>query len=239
MAWNDIVGRYRRSVIGPFWMTLSMAIFIGALGFIFSTIFRVNISEYLPFLALGYIFWSLIAGIVTESCTVFTSAESVIKQIKLPMSVYVYRLVWRSVLILCHNFVVFVPIALFFGIVPSPFVVLVLPGLFLIVVTGAWVGILLGIVCTRYRDLPLLVASLIQVAFFLTPIMWQPDRLGGHSWLVNFNPFFHYLDLVRAPFLGYEAQLSSWAVAFALTLLGWVATLFIYGRFRQRIVYWL
>src|SRR5262245_55985878 len=96
VGWNDIRQRYRRSVLGPFWITLSMAVLVGSLALIYSQVFRMDLKEYLPFLCLGFIIWGFIASAATESCTAFIESESLIKQIKIPFSVYVQRVVWRN-----------------------------------------------------------------------------------------------------------------------------------------------
>ena len=123
-------------------------------------------DSYLPFLCLGFIVWGLISGIVTDGCVVFIGSEAFIKQISLPLSVYVYRLIWRNLIIFGHNMVVFVVVACIFSIWPGWSGLLLLPGLILICATGGWVCLLLGLISARFRDVPQLVASFIQVAFF-------------------------------------------------------------------------
>ena len=239
MGWQDIKQRYRRSLLGPFWLTLSMGILVGSLGVLYGVLFGVPIDDYLPFLALGFLSWGLMSGIIIDGCTAFIESEHVIKQVKLPFSVFVFRVIWRNLIIFAHNFVIYVLVAVVFGIWPGAAGLLFLPGLMLVATNALWIGLLFGMVCARFRDVPQIVTSLLQVAFFMTPIIWMPELLGNRIAFVNVNPFFHFVELLRAPLLGQVPTPLTWAVAFAATVAGWFVTLLFFRRFRSRIPYWL
>ena len=239
MGWQDIRLRYRRSVLGPFWLTLSMGVMIGTLGFLFATLFKMPVRDYLPFLCLGFLAWGLISGLITDGCTVFIDTEHIIKQVKLPFSTFVYRVVWRNLIIFAHNVVVYLVVAVVFGIWAGAAALLLLPGLGLIAANAMWVGLLFGIVGARFRDVPPIVSSLLQVAFYLTPIIWKPELLGNRIAFVQVNPFFHFVELVRAPLLGQVPAPLTWAVVLGVTAGGWLVTFFFFRRFRSRIPYWV
>ncbi len=239
MGWQDIKQRYRRSVLGPFWLTLSMGILVGSLGVLYGVLFGVPIDDYLPFLALGFLGWGLISGIINEGCTVFIESEHLIKQVKLPFSAFVFRLIWRHLIVFAHNFVIYLVVAVAFGIWPGAAGLLLLPGLVLVAVNAVWISLLFGMICARFRDVPQIVTSLLQVAFFLTPIIWMPELLGNRIAFVYVNPFFHFVELLRAPLLGQVPTPLTWAVVFAATAGGWFVTLLFFQRFRGRISYWL
>jgi ABC-type polysaccharide/polyol phosphate export permease len=94
--------------------------------------------------------------------------------------------------------------------------------------------------CVRFRDIPQIVASLLQVAFFLTPILWQPTMLSGRRVVVvDYNPFYHFVELIRGPLLGHDPSRLSWLVVAAITVVGWAMTLMLYSRYRSRIPYWV
>ncbi len=239
MALQDIRQRYRRSTIGPFWLTLSMGILVGTLGFLYGQLFRLSIDQYLPFLALGFLAWGFISGVVNDGGTVFIEAETYVKQIKLPLSTFVYRVICRNLIIFAHNFVVFVVVMIWFAIWPGWNLLYLIPGLALLLATSVWVALLLGTICARFRDVPQIAASLMQVAFFLTPIIWQPEQIGDRLIFVQINPFFHFIELIRAPLLGNPVTALTWAVTLAITLGGWLGTLLFYRLFRARIAYWV
>jgi len=241
LGWNDIRGRYRRSVIGPFWITISMGVMIACIALVFGGIFKAPMGEYLPFLASGIIFWTFISGIINEGCTGFVSAEGMIKQLPLPFSVHIFRVVWRNVLMLAHHIVILLLVLLLMGKSVSPIVLLVIPGFVLVVFCLSWLAFFLAIICTRYRDLPQIVASLLQIGFYFTPIIWMPSLIPGRlgSVILNFNPFYHVLELLRTPLLGSLPAASSWFVVGAITILGWGLTLLSFARVKHRIAYWL
>lgn len=236
---HDIRQRYRRSVLGPFWITLSTGVMIGALGLLYSQIFKVNLAEYLPFLAAGLFAWGLISSIVLEGCQAFISSEHLIKQLSAPLSIYVYRLLWSNLLTALHNVWIFFLIALWFRVDVGWPTLLVVPGLLLILFNGLWVGLLLGLLSARFRDIPMIVASLVQVMFFLTPVIWRPDMLPGRTLLLDANPFYHFVQILRDPMLGVSPSLENWMAATLVTVIGWAAALTFYTAYRWRLAYWV
>ena len=239
MAVQDIRQRYRRSTIGPFWLTLSMAILVGTLGFLYGALFKLSIEDYLPFLALGFLAWGFISGVINDGCTVFIDAETYVKQIRLPLSTFVYRIVARNIIIFGHNFVVYIVVMIWFGIWPGAALVYLIPGLALLLATSVWAALLLGTICARFRDVPQIVASFLQVAFFLTPIIWKPAQIGDRLIFVEVNPFYHFVQLIRAPLLGEQITALTWIACLAITFGGWAGTLLFYRLFRARIPYWV
>ena len=239
MGWQDILLRYRRSMLGPFWLTISMGIMVAALGFLYGSLFKIPLDTYLPFLTLGFLVWTLISGLITDGCTALSASESFIKEVRLPYSLYVFRVIWRNMIIFGHNIVVYLVVAAIFGIKPSLATLLVVPGLALVMVNAVSVGLLASIVCARFRDVPQIVSSLLQIMFFLTPIIWQPELLKDRHFLVDSNPFYHFVQIIRAPLLGYPAQLESWLYAGGVSMLGWLLALLFLGRYRRFIPYWV
>jgi lipopolysaccharide transport system permease protein len=240
MGWQDIRQRYRRSMLGPFWLTLSMGLMVGGMGVIYAAIFNQPVERYMPHLTLGLLFWNYLTALINESGTTFVMAEHVIKQIRIPYSVYLLRTIWRNTLILAHNFVVFVIVALVFGVHPTWATLLFVPAFALFVLTAFAVGLVFGMISARFRDIPQIVASLLQVVFFITPILWTPDTLQGRrTVLIDWNPFWHFLEILRAPWLGHAPSALNWIVSVSLCVLSWLVMLVFFRRFRSRISFWL
>jgi lipopolysaccharide transport system permease protein len=239
LGWNDIVQRYRRSALGPFWITLSMAIFIVLLGIIYSRIFKTDIATYLPYIAMGIIAWGFISGTTIESCQAFVDGGAIIKQINLPYTLYVLRVVWRNAIILLHTIGLIIPIALIFHLKVSWVSLLVAPGLLLVFANQIWVGIVVAVLSTRYRDVVQLIATTIQIAMFATPIMWPVSSLGGAQIIADVNPLHHLIEIVRGPLLGAAPPLLSWEVTIGLCAAGYLLAIVLLQRGCRRIVYWL
>lgn len=236
---HDIRQRYRRSVLGPFWITLSTGIMIGALGLLYSQIFKVELADYLPFLAAGLFVWGVISNLVIEGCLAFTSSEHLIKQLSAPLSIYVYRVLWSNLLTAFHNVWIFILIALWLRLSVGWPVLLVIPAVLLILLNGLWVGLLLGLLSARFRDVPMIVGSVIQVMFFLTPVIWKPNMLPGRTLLLDANPFYHFVQILRGPMLGEVPSLEHWIMVVIVTVLGWVVALAFYTAYRWRLAYWV
>jgi ABC-type polysaccharide/polyol phosphate export permease len=240
LAWSDTRQRYSRTVLGPFWMTLSVGLFIGTMGFLYAQIYNMKVEDYLPYLAAGYISWLFFAAVITESCSVFFMNKSVIEVRKLPYSMFVYRTIIRNLIGYAHNMVVYVIVAFWFAINPGWYGLLLIPALILISLTGLWVGLLLGLVCTRFRDMPQLVSNLLTIMFFLTPVFWLPNMSGNRLMLfANVNILYHYVSILRQPLLGRAPDMLSWYAVTGTTVLGMIVSTLLYGRFRARIPYWL
>jgi ABC-type polysaccharide/polyol phosphate export permease len=239
LAWNDIRQRYRRSVLGPFWITLSMALFVSLLGVIYSRIFKVELETYLPFLTAGFVTWGLISQVTNESCNAFQEGERIIKQIRLPYALHVFKVVWRNFIIFLHTIVIFIPVALLFRVQLRFAIFLVVPGLILLLANLSWIALTLAILAARFRDITQIVATMTQIAMFATPIMWPVSTLSGATWIADINPLYHFIELVRAPLLGGEPALLSWMVAVGTFVIGSALSLMLLNRASNRIVFWV
>ena len=239
LAWQEIKQRYRRSVLGPFWLTISTALFIAGMGPLYGALMGQQTGQYIHFLAVGFIVWQFISSLITEGCQAFIAAEGFIKQTRVPLTVHAMRVVWRNVLILGHNFVIVVLVSAYF-LPPWDWGLFTVPlGVLMIAVNGIWLSLLLGLLSARFRDIPQIIASLAQLLFFVTPVFWRPEMLATHRWVTDWNPVFHLIELVRAPLLGNHVPFASWLVVFAVTLAGWLFALAFFVRYRARIAYWL
>ena len=236
---QEIRQRYRRSKLGPFWLTISLGVTVCALGFLYGSLFRQPLNEYLPYLTAGFVVWGLIAGLVNDGARAFIDSEGLIRQLSAPLSVYVYRTVWTGLLTFLHNIVVFIIVALIFLRWPGWPISLLIPALFLLLLNGAWIGLFLGVVSARFRDIPQIVASIVQVMFFITPILWTSDMLPDRAIFLQLNPFYHFVEIIRSPLLGNWPSIESWLAVMSITVIGWLIALTIYTVYRWRIAYWI
>jgi ABC-type polysaccharide/polyol phosphate export permease len=239
LGWQEVAKRYRRSVLGPFWLTLSTGIMIGVMGPLYGKLFNQDIGSYFAHLTVSFVLWQFIAQCINESCNAFIAAEGYIKQVKLPLSVHMLAVVWKNLIVLLHNAIVIVLIMAYYR-PPLGISLLLVPIALALLAANAFIfGMICGMVSARFRDIPLIITNLVQVVFFLTPVMWQPQMLGRHQWTVNLNPFYHLLEIVRAPLLGVPTNPWSWPAVAAITLAGTMVMIALFSRFRARIAYWV
>jgi lipopolysaccharide transport system permease protein len=236
----DIRNRYRGSVLGPFWLTLSTAAMIGGLGLLYSSLFKMELASYLPFLAVSLIVWNTIGAIVVDACTSLTSAEGIIRQMPLPYSVHAMRCVHRNAIIAAHNLPIILLVFLATGAWPGWEALLAIPGVLLLGINACALALFLGMLCARFRDIPPIVGSVMQLAFFLSPVLWKPELLEGpgREWL-PLNPFYALMEVVRGPLVEGGAPLLVWVSALAYTAVMVGAALAFFIRFRGRIAFWV
>ena len=239
LAWLDIRLRYRGSVLGPFWLTLSTAAMVGSMGVVYAFLFHMDSREYLPFLALSLVLWGYLNALVTDGCLTYTTVEAMIRSMRMPYSLYGARVVMRNLLVLAHNVVVIVAVYVLLGVWPGAEILLALPGLALWLLDSLAVCLLLGALCARFRDIPPIIGSVLQMAFFVSAVIWKPGQLHGYAWLMAFNPFFSLLEIVRAPLLGELPGASVWASALAYSGMLCGASWLLFARVRGRIAFWV
>jgi ABC-type polysaccharide/polyol phosphate export permease len=239
LAWHDIVSRYRGSILGPFWITLSMGLMVLGIGFLYSRLLNVPLDELMPYVALGIVFFGIINGVVNEGCDTFVNAAGMLSQTSLPMFTFVWRTVLRNIINLGHHLVIVVAVLLWFGTWGHANPALAIGGLLFLVVNVSWMSMLAAIASARFRDIPQIVQSVMQFAFFMTPVFWQAKNFGDKHVFLTLNPFYHMLEAVRAPLLGHAVAPLSYTVLTVMALAGWAVTFSVFAVTRRRIVHYL
>jgi len=239
LGWSDIQQRYRGTVLGPLWITLSMVIFVLALSLVYGRLFHQEPKTFLPYLTAGILCWTFISTVLTESTDVFIAAKTFIENLKLPFLLYLCRLIWRNQIIFLHNLMVFIAMAIFFRIDVSLNNLLFIPAMLLISILLISVGLVLGLLGTRFRDIPPVISSLIMLVFFVSPITWPVETIGMDSLIIKLNPLFYMLDIMRSPLLGILPALSSWLVCCVMTGLALLISFMLFKKYRSHIPFWL
>lgn len=223
MGNQDIGLRYRRSVIGPFWISLSLAVRVSGLALLYGQVFGQEYRPYLVWLGTSFLVWFLMSAMISEGCQVAIEADSQLRSIPIPLPVLAARMVHRNFVIFLHNMIVIAGLFALFGYAPQLTIVWAPAGLLVLLAFGFSLSLVLAPLCLRFRDITQIIANVVQISFFLTPILWQPSQGRVDPAFVNFNPFYHLIELVRAPVLGTLPTQANWAVS--LGLLGLTVTL--------------
>jgi len=229
--------RYKRSVLGPFWVTLNMGIMTAALGIVYGTIFSVPVREYLPFISAGIVIWTLMANVITEASQAFVLNRDALKNVNVPLSIFALRVVASNTLAFLHNLVVFAVLLVIWPHLLSFQILWVIPALTLFILTMVFASILAATLCARYRDLVQIISSAVTIAFYVTPVIWERRLVQNRSWIADWNPLYHYLEIVRAPLLGREPAVASWLFALISTGVVVLLALLVFGYYRRRVVY--
>jgi ABC-type polysaccharide/polyol phosphate export permease len=241
LALMDISLRYRRTAIGPLWITLTLAATIGSVGTVYATLFRQDIADFLPSFAVGLIVWTLIASTLQEGSNVFVASGHLIKAVPAPLIVHVLLMMARNVIIFLHHLLL---VVVLYFVMPWPLdwsVALAIPGVLILLLTLLGGATVLGMLCARFRDIGSAIVSGLQFIFFLTPIIWTPDAVRGTAfqWLTRVNPFATLLDLVRRPLLAQPTDPGQWLLGAAYAIILAIIGFACYAKFRNRVAYWL
>lgn len=241
LAWEDIQTIYRRSLLGAFWITASFGAFIVAKGVVFLPILSPGSSPgyYIAYLTLGFLVWQYLITAVQSSCTVFVNSEAWIKNDPLPLSLYAYQNLAKLLYSFGLTSFVAAGVMIFLAKPLNGWALLTIPAVLILVVNALWVQLFLGVLCTRYRDFTHLVQTIMRVAFFLTPVIWMPAQLGEAAMrILWWNPFAHFVWILRTPLLDGEPAIESWIFVGVVTIVGWMLALGTFTLFRQRIAFW-
>jgi len=240
LSWYDIKQRYKRSTLGPLWVTISTGVLVGMLSLLWSTLFKLDVKDYLPFFCIGQVIWTYISMQLTESCNAFVQFDYIIRQTKVSFNSLVLRVLSRNIIVFFHNFIIIVLVITFVGPGWTFKALEAIPAFLLLSICLFSVSLILSIACTRFRDLLMIVQNVLLVCFYFTPIMWKKEQLHG-SWLylIDFNPLVHFFSIIRDPMLGKTPQTSSVLISVGITVVMIVLSQWLLVRAKNRIAYWL
>jgi ABC-type polysaccharide/polyol phosphate export permease len=240
LAAEHVKNSYRRTMIGPWWLTTQSAMYVLGLAFVFGQLLNAPLKSFLPYVAVGFLSFSLLSGLTRSGATVFTSQAAIIKSTRQPLSSLVLRMVTIELIQFGHNIVI---VLLFFlgGLISvTPWLVLAPVALLVILLNGLAAALWLGPVVARFRDTGPLVDSLLQVIVFFTPIFYKAtDLRGAQAVLIGLNPFTYLIDFFRAPVLGARPSLATVVGTAAFTLVNLVIGVGVFSHVRSRLPYWV
>lgn len=240
LAMQDILNRYRGSVLGPFWITLSTAITAFSMGYLYGILFGIDRATYLPYFTTGMISWSFISMIINESTKILPDSKPFMENIQVPCIVYIFRLILRNVVILAHTLPVFITIAFIYQMRINANILLLIPALLVLCLNGLLFGTLIAFISTRYPDFVSIVSSILQVLFFVTPVMWSPTVLPKQFHIFLYvNPFYYYVNLIRNPLLGISFERTDLIGVGILTLFGVLLFIPVLKKYSRRVIFWL
>lgn len=241
LAVENVKNRYRRTVLGPWWLTLQMGLYVLGISLVFGHLLHTSLRTFLPYVALGFIAFSLLSGLTRAAADVFLTGSSSMKSTPQPLSSLVLRDVAVEFIHFAHNIVLYV-VFVAAGLVPlSPKMLVALPILVLIAVNGLFMGLWLGTAVARFRDVQPFVMSILQVLIFFTPVFYRLNNLssGLKNALLVWNPFTYLLSAFRAPLIGAPLSPSFYIGSAIVTALNVAVGLAVFTRTRSRLPYWV
>jgi len=239
LAFQDVLTRYRGSVLGPWWITITMCALVLGIGINYASLFHVAVRDLLPYVAFGLVSWSFISTCIAEGGESFVAAGAILRQSALPLPLFVLRSVIRNYVNLLHHLVIVVAVMAWFQIFPGLGVLLVFVGLALVTLNLSWMCLILATISARFRDVPQIVAAVLQFLFFLSPVFWKPTAEMQNSVFVYANPFYQMVQALRSPLLTGSLSIFGLEYLSLIAFLGWSISLAIYNLTRRRVVHYL
>ncbi|MDA8777179.1 ABC transporter permease [Pontimonas sp.] len=238
---DDVKETYRRTFVGPLWITIGLGVQVAMIGVVFSLIFSADLKTYLPYLAVSLVVWNFLQQTISDGCNTFISSERLIKQIPLPFMAYALRTLWKQTFVFAHNFLVIPVVFLIFGYGLTTSALFLPLGFLIVLVNLGWVVTVVGIISARYRDLGPIVQSFLTMAFYVSPVIWLPTAIPVEyrGVILGLNPFFHLMEMVRSPLLGEVPDTVSIVVSMGLAVVGSVFAWLLLRNFSSRIAFWV
>lgn len=234
--------QYRRTAVGPLWTVIGPLLFVFVVGGLYASIMKADKAYFIPYMTIGFITWSLINMLLTQSLTVYQRGRAQVLQNKDAKSFLVYENVVSCLILFCHQALVIVMVLMFYQVPITFYWLASIFGIAVISLNGVWVGEALGILGARYRDLSEMMSSILRLAFLATPIIWVPSSsmvggIAGH--VLNWNPFYHFLEIVRAPIVDHNLAPKSWLIVVLITLAGFAFSNVMKVRYARFIPLWI
>lgn len=239
LALSDTKARYRKSVIGPLWLTLTNLIGILGLGLVWGSLMQENLSEFIPQLAVGLVCWNLISGVLLDASNVFVRQSSMIRNIATPYWFFSMRGFAKHIINLFHNFLIMLGIAIYCKLEINSGIVFLPIGLLLLILNLYWIYHGLALLGARFRDVELMMASFVPFLFFVSPVLFRVEKITGLSWFFALNPLTYMIESVRMPYLGLSINLKVYAILALILIMGGGLTYFLNKRIGKRLVYWV
>lgn len=239
LGWSEVERRYRRTLLGPLWHTLTIAVFIMSMGLIWASVLHIDFRAFVFHLTPSLIAWGLISSLIVEATSVFLRAKQTVLTVSMPYPVLVLGLIWKLLIIFTHHISLVVILLVVYRTPPSLNMLLLVPSVALVALNSIWIVTLIGIICLRFRDLQMLIGVAMNIAQFVTPVYWPVERIAPSlGWVVQYNPLYHLLEIVREPLVGHVPALENWLWCLAMLVIGSTLTFIIYALTRDRLAYW-
>ena len=241
VGFMDIALKYKRTILGPWWNTLGIALIISVLSSIWSSLLKTDINFFIPYFTIGFIVWNWFSTTLIDTSTCLVEVEGIIKQLKIPLTTLLLRVSVRNGIVFLHNSILILVVIFLFklDVMLTDFLIITIPGIFLIFLSMNSIGIMLALVSLRYRDVSNLIFFVLQILFFLTPVLWHPDLLDKKQILVEFNPFFYWVDIIRQPILGLEIHSNSLLFLTISSVFLFFVSCYMAGKYKNKLIYWL
>lgn len=240
LAWNDVKARYRKSVLGPLWQTLGNLIAVIGFSFVWASLLEQDLRTFVPSLAIGLIIWQLVAGAIGEGANTFAGESQIIRNVAMPLWFFVVRALGRQVINFLHNIILIIGIVLYYKLsVTQADLWLSFAGVIFTIANLTWIMFVLGVLGARFKDIEYAINSILPILFFISPVLFRPDRLTVNQEIIWLNPLSYFIEAVRAPILGDAVSTNVYLILVSMLALGNILSYWLYHTRAKRVAFWV
>lgn len=241
-SWLDIVTKYRRTRLGLIWILVPVAVFVGAIGSVYSRIMGHDPAFYIPYLAIGFTVWRFMVQCTNESASILRGHKSFIMDGRTRLTDYVLRSIAKAFFYFICAVLVIIGALIWSPDMHWPRIFTLALTFPIIVLNMAWWSTCVAVIGSRHADTGEMINTALRFGMLLTPILWVGDRFEAGSafwWAVHINPAYHLINFVRAPILGQAIDPITIAYLAILSICGWLATIWLYRRYARFVPLWI
>lgn len=241
LGMQDVRLKFRRSAVGVGWIFVNLAVLVSSIGFIYANLLGQDTREFIPYLTIGMILWGYLTSSIVDGGNAFVNSEGYIKQISLPIYVYIFRFFVSISMTTLIAMLAYVVVAVIYSVPLRAGTLFAVPGLLMVMIASLLLVTIFAHLNARFRDIAHLASVGMQVLFYVTPVIFPAEllrRRADLSFVVNLNPMYHLLEVVRRPLLGgVAADAASYAAAGAALVGLTAAAAIVIATNQRRIVY--
>jgi ABC-type polysaccharide/polyol phosphate export permease len=239
LAVDGINRQYARTRLGPFWIVLAQFVTIFGIAIVFFTIFKRPFEDFLPYTSASLIGWTLLSQPIIGAPNTFVANSSLIQSFRLPFAIFPMQAVSNAVIVFLHGLAIHLVLMLVFdkSLLLLP---LLIPALIVVAAVIYPVTAVLGLLGARLRDLAPMIASVMFMVFLLTPTIWDRGVIDASLlWVVDINPFYHLLEILRHPMLGTWPSTTSMLVSLGLAVTSLSIGEILFRRYSRPLIFWV
>ncbi len=235
LASEDIWDQYRGTLLGPLWMLVNYFALIAIFLFLFQR--GGGVANFPTYAAVGLAVYTYVSETITHSLGLFSGVSNFIKGTRLPLTVYVMRQTMQGVIRASYTVAGALAIMLFTEIYPAWPWLWSLLGLGVILLTVPATTIVFAMIGTYFPDSRYILSNIMRIGMFVTPVFWVPETRGGIRLFYDYNPFTHFIEIVREPIMLGAPPLRSLAISLAICVGLWVVAILLLGSLRRKVVF--
>jgi ABC-2 type transport system permease protein len=189
LVMRNLKVKYRRSALGFLWTLLIPISQAAIYYFVFQRIMKIQIESYVPFILSGVMFWVFFSNTLNEAMESLLNNSNLISKIPIPPQIFPWVASLSHGINLALAIPVIIAVTLLSGLAVTPAFALIPVLLIEIMVIAYSIGLILALVMVFFRDLRYVLALVLQVWMYATPVIFH-ERMIPESmrWILWANP---------------------------------------------------